>query len=147
MTNGDIDQITGQIVDAAMKLHRRLGPGLLESVYETLLAKELTRRGFVVERQRALDVQIDEVCYKRGIRVDLLVNGVVVVEVKSIESIARVHTMQVVTYLRLLNLPVGLLINFGGATLREGLRRIVNDYKPTEHSLLRINRVPPREGS
>jgi len=136
----DIDAITGVIVDAAYKIHTGLGPGLLESVYETVLMRELEKRGLQVERQKTISFEFDGMRFDDGLRVDLLVEGVVVVELKSIERFAPVHAKQVMTYLRLLNLPVGLLINFGAATLKEGLQRIVNNYRPAVNSCLRINR-------
>lgn len=114
----EIDDITEQIVDAAVKLHKRLGPGLLESVYEPILEQLLEQRGLKVDRQHTVPFQVDGLQFERGLCVDLLVEERVVVELKSLERLAPVHTKQVLTYLRLLDLPVGLLINFGGATLR-----------------------------
>ena len=109
----DIDEITGEIVDAALKVHRLLGPGLLESVYEIVLARELERRGLRVERQADASFDFDGMHFDEGFRVHLLVEGAVIVELKSVEKLAAVHPKQVLTYLRLLKLPVGLLINFG----------------------------------
>ena len=124
------DHVTGEIVDSALSIHQRLGPGLLESVYETLLARDLERRGLIVERQVTVSFDYDGIHFTDGLRLDLLVNHVVAVELKSVEKVAAVHWRQVLTYVRLLNLPVGLLVNFGGATLKEGLHRILNDrYK------------------
>ena len=134
-----LDEITGTIVDASLKIHKDLGPGLLESVYEGLLVRELERRGFQVERQKVIRFEYDGIFFEQGLRVDLLVESRVVVELKSVEELARKHSMKVRTYIRLLNLPVGLLINFGGETLKEGLRRIVNNLAPTESPQLRIN--------
>lgn len=125
-----IDEITGEVIDAAYKIHKSLGPGLLESVYEMVLARQLERRGLQVKCQEPVSFDLDDMHFKEGFRPDLLVAGVVVVEVKSVETLAPVHSKQVLTYLRLLNLPVGLLINFGSATLKEGLKRIVNNYEP-----------------
>ncbi len=141
-TGKTLDEITGAIVDAAVKLHQGLGPGLLESVYESLLAKELDRRGFRVERQKPVSFEFDGLCFDDGFRVDLLVEGTVVVELKSVETVSPVHKKQLLTYLRLLRLPVGLLVNFGAATLREGLHRIVNQLSPAESPLLRVNQSP-----
>jgi GxxExxY protein len=140
----EIDEITGQIVDAAFKLHTRLGPGLLESVYELVLARELERRGLAVERQKAVSFDFEDLRFEDAFRVDLLVEKSVVVELKSVETLAPVHSKQVLTYLRLLNLPVGLLINFGAATLKEGLHRIVNNYQPSPSAppRLRVNQKP-----
>ncbi|MDD4266809.1 MAG: GxxExxY protein [Pirellulaceae bacterium] len=142
----EIDDITGQIVDAAYKLHTRLGPGLLESVYETVLGRELERRGLAVERQKAVSFEFDGMYFGDGLRVDLLVEGVVVVELKSVENLAPVHSKQVLTYLRLLNLSVGLLINFGAATLKEGLHRIVNNHVPSPSATPRLRVNQPRSG-
>lgn len=124
------DNVTANIVDAALRIHRDLGPGLLESVYESILARELTERGFEVERQKLADFNYRGQLYREGFRVDLIVDRWVVIELKSIEKITPVHSKQLLTYLKLLGLPVGLLINFGGATLREGLKRIVNTPRP-----------------
>ena len=135
----ELDDITGAIVDAAMKIHMELGPGLLESVYEAVLARALERRGFHVERQKVIRFEYDGMVFEEGFRVDLLVEGRVVVELKSVEKLAPVHGKQVLTYLRLMNLPVGLLINFGAATLKEGLHRIVNNLKPSASPRLRVN--------
>lgn len=132
-------------MDAAVKLHQGLGPGLLESVYESLLARELQRRGFHVERQNTIAFEYDGLHFEEGLRVDLLVGNAVVVELKSVETLAPVHQKQLLTYLRLLHLPVGLLIHFGAATLREGLHRIVNQLFPADAPHLRVNR--PDSGS
>lgn len=135
-----LDEVTGGIVDAAFKLHSGLGPGLLESVYETILARDLQRRGFHVERQKQVTFDYDGMHFEDGLRVDLLVEQRVVVEIKSVERLLPVHPKQVLTYLRLLNLPVGILINFGAPTLKQGLRRIVNGLDPAASPRLRVNR-------
>ena len=127
----DLDDTTGAIVDAAMQIHRKLGPGLLESVYEIVLARDLERRGFRVERQRIVRFEYDGIVFDEAFRADLLVEEQVVVEVKSVEQLAPVHSKQLLTYLRLMHLNVGLLINFGGATLKEGLHRIVDRLTPS----------------
>jgi iron complex transport system substrate-binding protein len=124
------DELTGEIVDAAQKLHRALGPGLLESVYELLLAKELERRGIRAARQVPVSFEYDGLSFQDVYRIDLLVEDRVIVEMKSVERIAPVHSKQLLTYLRLMNFPVGLLINFGAPTLKERLRRIVNNRLP-----------------
>ncbi|MGO9688870.1 MAG: GxxExxY protein [Syntrophobacteraceae bacterium] len=138
----EIDEITGQVVDAAFKLHTRFGPGLLESVYELVLARELEQRGLMVERQKPVSFEFDGLRFEDAFRVDLLVEGCVVVELKSVETLAPVHSKQVLTYIRLLNLPVGLLINFGAATMKEGLQRVVNNYRPSSSAppRLRVNK-------
>ena len=137
-----VDEVSGHVVDAALKIHKGLGPGLLESVYEGLLAKELERRNLRVERQRSVDFEFDGMHFERASRVDLLVHECVVVELKSVETLAPVHAQRLLTYLRLLDLNVGLLINFGSATLREGLHRVINQYSAPPR--LRVMKsVPP----
>ena len=135
----DIDEITGTIIDAAVKLHRDLGPGLLESVYEAVLARCLERLGLEVERQKLVGFEYDGLRFNEGFRVDLLVGGCVVVELKSVEKVAPVHGKQLLTYLRLLNLPVGLLLNFGAPIMKDGLHRVVNNFLPCGESRLRVN--------
>ena len=115
------------IIEASIAIHEKLGPGLLESVYQAVLPQALARRGLLVEAQRNVPFEFEGMRFQQGLTVDLLVDGQVVVELKSVEKLAPVHFKQVVTYLRLLDLRVGLLVNFGGATLKEGLHRIVNN--------------------
>ena len=136
----ELDDITGTIVDAALQLHRVPGPGLLESLYEALLACELAHRGLRVERQRLITVSYNGVDLEDAFRADLLVEGRVIVEVKSLDRFAPVHRKQLLTYLRLTNLRVGLLLNFGAESMKEGLKRVVNDYTPPPSSPLRVNR-------
>jgi GxxExxY protein len=135
----DLDDITGEIVEAALQMHRDLGPGLLESVYEAILARALERRGLRVERQKLIRFEYQKMVFEEGFRVDLIVEDRVIVEVKSVERFARQHAKQVLTYLKLTNRQVGLLINFGAPTLREGLRRIVNGFEPSAFPRLRVN--------
>ena len=123
MTQNQISQI---IVDTAMDIHRRLGPGLLESVYQVVLAHELAKRGLHVEREVPIPVQWDDLRMDVGFRADLIVEGMVLVELKSIESLAAVHKKQLLTYLRLTNLRLGLLLNFGAALMKDGIHRVVN---------------------
>ncbi|MGE3239768.1 MAG: GxxExxY protein [Pirellulales bacterium] len=120
------NSIAKEIVDAAFAIHTKLGPGLLESVYESILAYELRKRGLRVERQLPVPVIWDEVQFDEGYRLDLLVEGKVLIEVKSVESVAPVHKKQVLTYLRLLDKRLGLLINFNDELIRNGTSRIVN---------------------
>ena len=122
----DIEELARIAVDAGLHIHKELGPGLLESVYEALIAERLRRSGCEVERQKILPIQYDGIALENGYRVDLLVDGKLIIEVKSIDRLAPVHGKQLLTYIRLANQPVGLLMNFGGATFREGLQRIVN---------------------
>ena len=126
----DIDEVTGEVVDAAYRIHTQLGSGLLESVYETVLARALEQRGLKVERQKPVPLHLDGLSFDEGFRPDLLIDERVVVELKSIEKLAPVHAKQVLTYLRLMDLRVGLLINFGAPTLKEGIKRVANAYVP-----------------
>jgi GxxExxY protein len=114
------------IVDASYKVHTTLGPGLLESVYQAVLSYELTQRGMTVSPQQALPVIYESVQLDTGYRADLIVNGKVIVELKSVESIAPVHKKQLLTYLRLSGLKLGLLINFGSLLIKNGITRVVN---------------------
>jgi len=143
----EVDEITGIIVDSALRVHQALGPGLLESVYETVLTHELKNRGLKVERQKSVQFEYDGMAFEDGLRLDLLVEERVVVELKSVELLLPVHSKQVLTYLRLLRQPVGLLINFGAATLKEGLHRIVNQYVPSASPRLRVNQTAPKEST
>jgi iron complex transport system substrate-binding protein len=124
------DEVTGIIVDAAYRLHTRIGPGLLENVYEAILAKMLADRGLEIERQKPISFVIDGIHFQDGFRVDLLVERRIVVEIKAIQKLAPVHSKQLLSYLRLMDLQVGLLINFGEERLKEGLHRVVNRYHP-----------------
>ena len=126
-----IDQISGDILDLSIRLHRDLGPGLLESVYETVLAAKLASGGCLVERQRPVDIVYEDLRFPAASRIDLLVDERVLVEVKSVERLNAAHAKQLLTYLRLTKQPLGLLINFGGATLKEGFKRLVNGYRPS----------------
>jgi len=130
----DIDLISGDVVDVALRLHRELGPGLLESVYEIVLAARLAAMGYSVARQRSIDIEFEGVRIEGAFKIDLLVDERLVVEIKSVERLAPVHAKQLLTYLRLTGQPVGLLINFGGETLREGIRRLVNNHNPSASS-------------
>lgn len=120
------NEIAKSIVDAAFVVHTRLGPGLLESVYEVVLGYELTKRGLYVVHQRPMPVIYEDVRMNVGFRPDLIVEGKVIVEVKSLEVLAPVHKKQLLTYLRLADKRLGLLINFGGALIKDGIRRVVN---------------------
>lgn len=135
----NVEEISAVVVDTAYHLHCDLGPGLLESVYETVLARTLEKRGLRVERQKTIAFTYDDMLFNDGLRVDLLVEGTLVVELKSVESLAPVHAKQALTYLRLLHLPLGLLINFGAATFKEGVKRVVNGHTDFAASRLRVN--------
>ena len=129
-----IDAVTGDVIDVAMHLHRELGPGLLESVYEIVLAASLEALDHSVARQVPVGIEFDGMQFDPAFRIDLLVDDRLIVEIKSIDKLTAAHGKQLLTYLRLTKQPVGLLINFAGATLKEGIRRVVNNYDPTASS-------------
>ena len=135
----NLEEISAIVVDAAFRLHRDLGPRLLESVYEVALAKLLQDRGLAVARQLPVPIEFQGIFLDEGFRADLVVKGRFVVELKSVETLAPVHPKQLLTYLRLMRLPLGLLINFGAATFREGVKRIVNGHYAFAASRLRVN--------
>ena len=120
------NEIAREIVDASYKIHCALGPGLLESVYETILARELLARSLNVTRQQPVPILYDGLRIEIGFRADLVVEGLVVVEIKSVEHILPVHKKQLLTYIRLMDRRLGLLINFGAALVRDGITRMVN---------------------
>jgi GxxExxY protein len=123
-----LQDTTGSIIEAAIKIHKILGPGLFESVYEEVMAYELTRQGMVVERQLAIPVQYEGLRLDVGFRADLLVNKEVIVEIKSVEAIKPVFKKQVITYLRLTGHKIGLLINFNEELVKNGVTRLINNY-------------------
>jgi GxxExxY protein len=133
-----LNRITEAVIDAALQIHRDLGPGLLESIYEIVLAAELERRGHRVERQKAIEIRYRGLTFPNAFRVDLLIDERVLLEIKSVERLSPAHAKQTLSYLRLMNLNLGLLINFGEALLKSGIRRIVNDYRP-DNSPLRLS--------
>ncbi len=137
-----VEEISAAVVDAAFRLHRDLGPGLLESVYEAVLSRQLEQRGLKIMRQVPVRIEYDGLVLDEGFRADLVVEGRFVIELKSVESLAPVHPKQLLTYLRLMRLPLGLLINFGAATFREGVRRVVNNHHDVTTSRLRVNQLP-----
>jgi GxxExxY protein len=141
LSQSSVDDISADVLGLALRMHRDLGPGLLESVYETVLAGKLIGLGYRVERQKPVDIMFENQRFEAAFRLDLLVGETLIVEIKSVERLNMAHAKQLLTYLRLTNQPVGLLINFGGATLKEGVRRIVNDYTPSASSRLRVNNL------
>jgi GxxExxY protein len=142
-----LNEVTGSIVNAALHIHRDLGRGLLETVYEAILARESVTCGLHVERQKAISFEYGGESYSEAFRVDLLVERTVVVELKSVEQISHVHAKQLLTYVKLMNAPVGLLINFGGATLKEGLRRVVNSRSGSQRRGLQTMRHALSDGT
>ena len=135
----NVEELSSIVVDTAYHLHRELGPGLLESVYEAVLAKLLQERGLIVVRQKPVQIQFAGLQFDEGFRADLIVESRLIIELKSVETLAPVHAKQLLTYLRLMNLPLGLLINFGSATFKEGIRRVANNHEELESSRLRVN--------
>ena len=123
------NEIATQIVDAAYKIHTTLGPGLLESVYEAVMAEELSRRSLRVVRQQAIPVVYQNVHLEVGFRADLIVEGKVIIEIKSVDGIAPVHKKQLLTYLRLTDKRLGILINFDVELIKDGISRVVNRLK------------------
>ena len=124
----ELEAIARKVIDCGYRIHRDLGPGLLESAYEALLEATLVQAGIAVQRQVSIRMNYGGVVVDNAFKVDLLVGQCLVVELKSIERLAPVHGKQVLTYLRLMDLPLGLLMNFGQATFKDGLRRVANDY-------------------
>lgn len=121
-----INDITGDIIAAAIEVHRNLGPGLLESTYEICLCHELSLRGLPFQKQLALPVHYKGIQLDAGYRIDVFVESQIIVELKSVEAIAPIHSAQLLTYLRLTNREVGLLINFNVVMLKEGIKRLIN---------------------
>jgi len=126
MFSGDL---TPEVIGAAIKVHRKLGPGLLESAYEACMAHEIGKLGLHVERQKAVPLIYETVKLDCGFRVDLVVEGRVAIELKCKEALHPVDEAQLLSHLRLLNIPVGLLINFHVLLLKDGIRRMVNNYR------------------
>lgn len=125
-----IDELSSVVLEEAIGIHREFGPGLFESVYESVLAGRLRRRGLKVDRQLQVKAVFDGEFYDPAFKIDLLVDDRLVIEVKAVESFNQTHAKQLLTYLRLLKQPVGLLLNFSGVTMKDGIRRVVNDYRP-----------------
>ena len=115
-----------EVVDAAVQVHRELGPGLLETVYEVVLAKELERRRLRVERPVPVPILYGGLCFKEGFRADIIVEGKVILELKSVEQLSKVHAKQVFTYLKLRGLKLGFVLNFGANLMKDGIERVVN---------------------
>ena len=141
----DIEELASIAVDCGFHLHKNLGPGLLESVYEALVARRLEALGYQVVTQQLISAEFEGVQFDAAFRADLIVDGQLIVEVKSVERLLPVHAKQLLTYLRLKKQPVGLLINFGGETLKEGVKRVVNEYRPSaplpSSPRLRVNQI------
>ena len=127
------NEIAKQMLDAAFAVHSKLGPGLLESVYEVVLAYELQKRGLSAERQQPIPIMYDNIRFDEAFRSDLVVNGKVIAELKSVEALLPVHAKQLLTQLRLSGIKLGLLINFGEAHLKNGIKRVINGRLDAEN--------------
>jgi GxxExxY protein len=122
-----INQISGEIVDAAYHIHTRFGPGLFESVYETLMAHELKKKGLNAEQQVEVPFEYDGLQFSSAFRADLIVENVIIVELKSVECLNPIHSKQLLTYLKLADKRLGLLINFGAVRIKDGIIRLANN--------------------
>ena len=129
------NEIAKHVLDAAFVVHTKLGPGLLESVYEVVLAYELKKRGLMAERQKPMPIMYDNIRFDEAFRSDLVVNGKVIAELKSVEVLLPVHAKQLLTQLRLSGRKLGLLINFGEAHLKNGIKRVINGHLDAENLL------------
>lgn len=132
------NEIGKAVVDAAIKVHRVLGPGLFESVYETVLCHELVKRGFQVDRQVTIPIVYEDILFDEGFRADIIVNQKVILEIKSIEKLGSVHGKQILTYLRLTGMKLGFLLNFGSALMKDGIERVVNQLDENPLASLRL---------
>lgn len=121
-----LNELSGIIIDTAYHIHKELGPGLLEKVYEVILTKQLQKEGLSVERQKPVPIVYEGESFDEGFRADLIVEEHIIIELKSVETLAPVHSKQLLTYLRLLDLRLGLLLNFGAPLMKDGIIRIVN---------------------
>jgi GxxExxY protein len=128
ITSQALNGLTSTIIESAIRIHRALGPGLLESAYSGCLSHELTKASLVVERQKPLPLTYGGFSTDCAYRADIVVNGCVIVEVKAVDAFAPIHRRQLYTYLRLADCRVGLLLNFGAAVLRDGIQRVVNEF-------------------
>jgi GxxExxY protein len=124
----EIEALATIAIDCGFKLHKAFGPGLLESVYEAILADSLMQRGLFVERQKPIYIEYEGRILREGFRIDLMIENKLIIELKSVETVAPVHAKQLLTYLRLTNQPLGLLMNFGVETFRDGIKRVSNNY-------------------
>jgi len=135
----DLEEIASLAIDTGYHIHKELGPGLLESVYEAVLAAALVQKGLTVDRQKPVPLSFAGLTFTEGFRADLVVQERLIIEVKSVERNSAVHAKQLLTYLRLMKQPLGLLMNFGCETFRDGLKRVVNGHDGFAPSRLRVN--------
>jgi GxxExxY protein len=142
------DELARIAVDCGFRIHRELGPGLFESVYEALMAAALARAGLHVERQKPIAIEFDGMALGEGFRADLMIESSLLIEIKSVDRLAPVHGRQLLTYLRLAKQPLGLLMNFGGETFKEGVKRVANNHASFAPLRLCVNQQSevPRAG-
>jgi len=139
----NVEELSATVVERAYQLHVQAGPGLLETVYEIVLARMLEQEGLRVKRQVPVPIELMGLRFDEGFRADLVVEDALLIELKSVENLAPVHAKQVLTYLRLLRMPLGLLINFGAPVFKDGIKRIVNGHRDLASSRLRVNQARP----
>ena len=137
----NFEAIVTTSIDCGYRTHTGLGPGLLESAYQAVLVEMLRRKGLSVQEELMVPIVFEDMTIDRGFRADIVVEGKLLIELKSVERLAPVHGKQVLTYLRLANLPLGLLMNFGGGTFKEGLRRITNGYDDSDTAYRQSRKV------
>lgn len=125
-----IDELSSIVLEEAISIHKEFGPGLFESVYESVLTGRLRKRGLGVARQVLVKAVFDGETFDPAFKIDMLVDDRLILEIKTVEQLSKAHGKQLLTYLRLLKQPVGLLLNFSEATMKDGIRRVVNDYQP-----------------
>ena len=140
----DVEEVSAIAVDCGLQVHKDLGPGMLESAYEAVMAHLLSKRGLSVERQKVIPITYDGLNIEQGFRADLIVDGQLLIELKTVERLSLVHARQVRTYLKFTGLHVGLLMNFSSEKFTDGLKRIVNNHIATQNSRLDINQSPSR---
>ncbi len=140
----NVEQLSAIAVDCGLTVHKDLGPGMLESAYEAVLAHLLTKKGLFVERQKIIPITYNGLIIEQGFRADLIIENRLLIELKTIERLLPIHARQVRTYLKFTGLTVGLLMNFSNEKFIDGLKRIVNNHADTQNSLLGINQNPSR---
>lgn len=140
----NVEELSAVAVDCGLRVHKDLGPGMLESAYEAVLAHLLTQNGLAVERQKIIPITYNGLVVEQGFRADLIIENKLLIELKTVERLSLVHSRQVRTYLKFTGLTVGLLMNFSNEKFTDGLKRIVNNHDDTSNSLLGINHAPSR---
>jgi GxxExxY protein len=140
----NVEELSAIAVDCGLRVHKDLGPGMLESAYEAVLAHLLTQNGLSVQRQKVIPITYNNLIIEQGFRADLIIENKLLIELKTVERLSQLHARQVRTYLKFTGLTVGLLMNFSTEKFTDGLERIVNNHGDTSNSLLEINQAPSR---